>query len=437
MSYVCLWSPVWRTGAGLGADLAALLPAVLSEVAPRLRLESERVWADARGLDALELAHALVGRLAAVGVEEGRAGVAAVPVAAWAASRSATASSPVVEVPWVGEREFLAPLPLVWLEGDERVLKLLDGVGIQRCGDLAALERGAVEVRFGAEGGWLWRLSRADDPRLLFHPVPRERPHASLDFLDYTVTDPERLVFTANALLGSVCDALRRRGEHAGRLRLTLSLADGSSWVEELRPGRATASRAVWLRLLRAVLDELKLSDAVIGMALAVEATEVAAARQGDLFDPGFATAGAVEAAVLRLLESQGEVVVRPEPGWHPLLERRTRWVAETVEAVVERDGSEDGVAGDGGLALRLLPEPRPVEVETARHRGHALPAAYRDGEGWRRVRRAMGPDRVSGGQWEAAYAREYFRAVTDGGLLVWLFRDARRDAWYLHGWWE
>jgi len=25
---------------------------------------------------------------------------------------------------------------------------------------------------------------------------------------------------------------------------------------------------------------------------------------------------------------------------------------------------------------------------------------------------------------------------VNDGGL-VWLYRDARADAWYIHGWWD
>ena len=49
----------------------------------------------------------------------------------------------------------------------------------------------------------------------------------------------------------------------------------------------------------------------------------------------------------------------------------------------------------------------------------------------------AAGPDRVSGGQWTEPYAREYFRCVTETGALVWLFRDARENEWYLHGWWD
>jgi len=35
------------------------------------------------------------------------------------------------------------------------------------------------------------------------------------------------------------------------------------------------------------------------------------------------------------------------------------------------------------------------------------------------------------------SYAREYFRVVTTDGSLVWLFRGAARDRWFLHGWWD
>jgi protein ImuB len=49
----------------------------------------------------------------------------------------------------------------------------------------------------------------------------------------------------------------------------------------------------------------------------------------------------------------------------------------------------------------------------------------------------AAGPDRISGGWWEEPFAREYFRCITEDGGLFWLYRDGRRDDWYLHGWWD
>ena len=88
------------------------------------------------------------------------------------------------------------------------------------------------------------------------------------------------------------------------------------------------------------------------------------------------------------------------------------------------------------GLTLQLLDEPRLVTVETARRRDHHVPVRYRDGR-WHAVVNAAGPDRVSGGQWDVSYAREYYRAVTSEGRLIWLFRDAARNRWYLHGWWD
>lgn len=548
--YVCLWSRVWSTGEVPGAEaLSALL-----EVAPRVAVgERGVVWAEgpvrwpgtagrrdrdgmriggpvnrsggaredeatravarAAARAAATLAETLLERLAGLGIPAW-AGVSAVAVAAESAARAAaTREGEASRVQLPGqvlagegrivvvepglERDFLAPLPLSLLVEDEHLLELLEGVGVETCGALARLAREAVEVRFGAEGAALWRLARADDARRLFRPIPREHPHASLEFVDYVLTDPARLVFTANALLGNVCEVLRRRGEHARRLALILELANGADWRRSLRAVRPTANRETWLRRLRDILDRLAVPDAVAGMRLEVEATEPAGVRQGDLFDPGFESSAAVEAAVARLVETHGEVVVAPETCAHPLPERRTRWRGRSPTEVAEAGGRrgpmprsprefrvestgvaekcEGGARGRGAgapptarrwsegqdrsavhgsgttsrscrfdearssvaLTLQLLAEPRRVRVELERRRDHQVPVRYGDGRGWHALLTAAGPDRISGGQWDAPFAREYFRCVSEDGVLLWLFRDAREDAWYLHGWWD
>ena len=433
-----------------GWDEERLLP-TLVDAAPRVACGREgEVWLDVRGVRVSELHARVVGELTASGATRVRAGAAARPIAARLAAHGASAS--LVQVEPGGERAFIASHPLTDLGVEERLRSLLEGVGIETCGALGALPREAVEVRFGADAvGW-WRLARAEDERRLFAPVPPAEPHASLDFIDYVVTDPERLLFTANALLGGVCDQLAERGAHARRLLVTLALGNGTSWERELKPARPTASRATWLRLVRALLERLTVADAVAGVALRVEASEAAGAVQGDLFDAGFATASAVEAAVARLLEEQGAVVVRPSVTSHPLIEERVQLepltlreatsalgsprVRErgTAEAPAGGAGAED--SGETGLTLQLLQQPRPILVETVQRRDHEIPVRYRDGQ-WRALVNAAGPDRVSGGQWDRSYAREYFRAVTAEGTLVWLFRDACRDRWYLHGWWD
>lgn len=423
--FVCLYTPVWP-------DLSSSpLPAELLAIVPRITIATDVVWADARGLPARQVAIGLIARAVACGAPEVRAGVARVAIAAELAAKTAQPQTAVIVDG--DERSFSAPIPLTVFAGHDKLLTLLDGVGVRTCGELAALDREAVEVRFGAEAVELWQWSRAEDVRRVFSRTAPEHLHAATDFVDYVVTDPERLIFVANALFASVCDQLRARGEHARRVLLTLSLGNRTSWQRTIRPARPTASRAVWLRLTRALLERLTVPDAVTGVMIEVIATEPATALQGDLFDPGFATAAAVDSAVARLIEVQGNIVVQPQTTKHPLIELRTEWQpSDWTNAPIP----DPNLPQQAELQLRLLSQPREILVETVNRRDHVLPVRFRDGQ-WKQIVTAAGPDRISGGKWDAAYAREYFRVVTVAGELVWIYRDAREDRWFIHGYWD
>jgi hypothetical protein len=418
--------------------------AAVTERVPRLAVEAgARIWVDARGLDIKALHDRLRRAVAGTGITC-RAGASSIPIAAQLAATRAEAGA--LEVIRPGEeRDFVAGFALSALEVPDRLITLLDGIGVGTCAALAALPREAIEVRFGPECIPAWRLARADDERRLFRPQPPEEPHASIDFIDYVVTDPERLLFTANALLGTLCDTLVERGSHARRLLITLPLADGTKWQRELRPARATADRAVWLRLLRSLLERLTVSDSVAGMHLEVRASQAASAVQGDLFDSGFATASATEEAVTRLMEQHEDVVVRPVLNEHPLVEKRVLFEPATLSALTAGAGAVAGagaavpgeaVVAPESLTLQLLQQAKPILVDTIRRRDHEIPVRYRDGD-WYSLLHVSGPDRLSGGQWDQSYAREYYRAVTTEGTLVWMYRDACKDKWYLHGWWD
>jgi protein ImuB len=422
------------------------------------------IWADARGLPAGTLARDLLALVHDDGVRDVRAGVASTPVAAHLAAVQGKEGVTVVAPG--RDRAFVALFPLDALDVPPRVKPLLFGIGVDTCGALAALERESVEVRLGADAVPLWRLARADDDRVhtIFAPIPRELPHATLDWMDYEVTDPARLLFVINALLERVCDALAQTGEGARELAVAFSLASRETHTETLRASRATANRQTWIRLVRGALDRMKLHSAVTG--IAVRATRVSGRedRQGDLFDKGLVSEDATANALARLIEDQGDVVMTPVNSGHPLLEKRAVWEAKRqgTQGGQEGQGGQGGQRGQGapdprqpalggaaprraavaGLSLQLAPVPQPVMVETVPRRDHMVPARYRDARGWHEVVNAAGPDRVSGGTWDSAktYAREYFRCVTRDGVLVWLFRNARGNrasTWYLHGWWD
>lgn len=450
MTHVCVWTPVWPTGAASPADLA---PRLL-DVTPRVAVAADRVWLDGRGLDAAGAARTALRRLRRLGLSEARAGVADAAIAAavaaeWAddlPAHAAERNARITVVPPGRDRAFLAPLPLAVLHPLPPLDGWLQDTGLGTCADLAALSREAVEVRFGPAGVALWRLARADDPRLLFPPPARPLPEAGLEWLDYELKDAERLLFVVNRLMATVTGALAEAGARATVLRLTLTFSgrpaasaeDTDPGLLTLRSARPTASRATWMRLARDAFERTILPDAVTGIRLAVEAVAGGVERQGDLFDRGFATGAATEEAVTRVVDAGYAALVAPERWRHPLPERRTRWVVrEPVEACGERPVPAAG--GGPRLALQLLPAPRAIRVVTAPRRDHQVPVRFRDDDGWHAVQVAAGPDRVSGGQWEgeAAWARDYFRCVTAAGKLVWLFHDARACTWYLHGWWD
>jgi hypothetical protein len=75
--------------------------------------------------------------------------------------------------------------------------------------------------------------------------------------------------------------------------------------------------------------------------------------------------------------------------------------------------------------------------VITSERRDHRIPVRYQEGSRWHSLADVAGPDRVSGGHWEEAYAREYFRGVREDGVMVWVFRNAVEERWFLHGWWD
>jgi hypothetical protein len=436
---------------GEGGAAAERLVAGLSDLAPGVAVDAGgAIWLDGRGLGGVEVrrtAERAVGRLEREAGGRWAAGVGGVPVGAYVAAGQALVAGARVRSVEPPLRTYLAQLPLTVLDADPRLLQLLEGVGVERCGELAALSREAVEVRFGAESVGIWRWSRGDDDRRLFRAPGRAPASASLDFVDYVVSDPERLLFAVNGLLGTVCALLEAQGEHARGLVLRLELADGSEWERLLRGARPTANRATWLRLVRHALERLSIPDSVAGLSLRVAEGEEAGAVQGDLFDPGFGTGAAVDTAVSRMLERKEGVLVRPRTDEHPLAERRSGFEAmewqggrEPVTAgraaTTEQVAPGQGAAALPGLTLQVLPKPKPVRVESMPRRDHEVPVRYHDRR-WHRLTEAAGPDRISGGQWESGYAREYFRAVREDGMVLWIFRDARIGRWFLHGWWD
>jgi hypothetical protein len=234
-----------------------------------------------------------------------------------------------------------------------------------------------------------------------------------------------------------VCTSLVRRGERAREMALVFSLGNRTQRTHLIRSSRPSSEQKRWMRLVREALDTLTLPDAVMGVTLRVESVTGNDGPQGDLFDRGFASAPMVEDAIIQLTDDQGDVVVEPLNSEHPLLEVRTTWTGRsaresTLRGRVPRDSKPS-------LTLQLLPSPKVVTVDTQPRRDHDVPVRYMENNEWHDIVEAAGPDRVSGGQWNSEYSREYFRCVREDGMMVWLFHGSKQQTtdWFLHGWWD
>jgi hypothetical protein len=463
--------------------------------APRVHVaEFGRVWADARGMHGAALADELLRICGQWGLGDARAGAASTWIAAQIAATQSTVPGIAVVIPPGEDRRYIASFPIAALEPPPNIALLLAGLGIEQCGALAELDAESIEVRLGIEGVRLWERARCEERRWLFRAPVRDLPSASLEWVEYGLKDPERLLFVVNALAGTLCNALVSRGERAREVSLVFSLGNRSQRTHLLRSSRPSAEQKRWVRLAREALDTITLPDAVTGVALRVESVTGNDGAQGDLFDRGFASAPAVEDALTQLTDDQGDVVVRPRNSEHPLIEARTTWQADerpprtivvggrngiqavtgdpSVAALLRddeprgallrddeprrallRDDEPRGAllrddkhaaarAGDDmnipQLRLQLLPTPRVVTVATEERRDHQIPTRYMDQNEWHELVDVAGPDRVCGGEWKAPYARDYFRCVRDDGTMVWLFRgESQGSDWFLQGWWD
>lgn len=350
-------------------------------------------------------------------------------------------------------RAFLSPLPLSVLPIPEELRETLRALGFQRIGELADRDRSELEVRFGRIGLQAHRWARAEDDRAFRTMAADDLPSASME-LDGAAVTLEPLLFVLRHLLHRVCSDLLRIGRCASLLSLELRL-DGSSDTHRARvcPARATRREDLLYDLCRAALERAvdtldHLAAPVREIELRVEETAPPGARQGDLFAGDWRDPMAAAAALSRLRARLGpDAVAWPDPRGIHRPEARNRWrpaaSVETREEERARSEPPQGtgriVTADGKLesTLHLLSVPEEVEVRVREGR----PEELHDRAGRRSLVVAEGPDRLSGDWWKDPYRREYYRACTDAGELLWLYREWRgrekKARWWLHGFYD
>lgn len=402
---------------------------------------------DARGWERLggesALARTLHEAIGDAGFSSVRVGIADVAVASDAAAGLAHEATPpgTLIVPPGRARDFLAPLPPDFLPISEELRETLRALGLRRLGQIADRERAELEARFGPDGVRAHRLACGEDDRV-FQPIAAgEPPEASLE-LQGRVVRLEQLLFALRHLLHRVCEDLAADGRCASRMLLLFRLESGGHRRATVTPARPTRREKLLFDLCRAVLERAtgetgRLSAPVIEFTIRAERTAPAESRQGDLFAGEWRDPLAAAAALSRLRARLGpDGVVTPVERADHRPESRNAWRRATDLPDPSYEGTDSLSRGEPASTLRLLRDPVAVEVTTAR--GRLM--EYRGPLGSQALVAAEGPERLSGDWWKDPYRREYYRACTAEGELLWLFREYRPSGtlrWWLHGWWD
>jgi len=243
------------------------------------------VYFETKGVERLYggLEAALERALASVGSAwDPRAGAARRRFAALAAASVARPGQALV-VAEDKEQGFLAPLPLSLLPLSAERYAELEGLGLRKLGELAALPSGSVAERLGPEGRRAWALANGEENGRIRGRRPPAELAEALEFPEAVGNE-----LTLRRAFGALLDRLLARPERAGRpLRkaaLSARLVGGGSWRRSVTLRDPTAERS----RLRAALGPKLLELPAPVLELRLEAVELSESvgRQLELVRP-------------------------------------------------------------------------------------------------------------------------------------------------------
>lgn len=391
---------------------------------------------DTEGADHLQggeelLISGLVNMLHAKGLTA-KAAVADTWGAAHAIARLTTETTTVVPIGGITQAVMGLPIHCLRLVPD--TVHDLRAMGVDTVGELAAMPRAPLALRFGPEPGrrldqLFGRVAEPIEP--LRTP---ELVEVSRNFQE-PIGAPETIEKYVRRLVGQLAAKLEKRGLGVRRSDLVIYRVDNTT--QSLRAGLAKPVRDP-TRLSKLLCDRIEKIDPGYG----IEKMVLVAIMAEPLEEKQVASSLIEEAAVdytpiVDILQNRGQRLYRVTPVASDVPERSVARIAPTAE--------ETGAdwAAKWGRPLRLFA--RSEEIEVIAVLPDQPPAVFAWRGKRRRVKRADGPERIFGEWWttprEMRAVRDYFVVEDDAGERYWVFRagdgvDVATGShkWFLHG---
>jgi protein ImuB len=367
------------------------------------------------------------------------------------------------------EAAAVAPLPIITLGADEKIVRGLNRAGLKTIGDVASRSPAEITARFGAEFTSILQqaLGQGDAPISPRKPAPDyvaekrfAEPVATLDVI----------VLALSSLAAVLTAAMERHGKGARLLEASFFRTDGTVRTIAVEAGQPTTRADVVERLFAEKLDALADPlDPGFGFDLirlsAIRTVSVVAVQHG--FDTAANEAEDVNQLVDRLVARLGRRrVVRYLPQDTHIPEHAALAIPAQEYPGEAAKWPQPIPNEPPSRPLRLFERPEPINVTADFPDG--APAQFR----WRRnlhvVVHAEGPERIAMEWWRhrdeaevedefaklhppqpdtdvlrhdgSVLTRDYFRAEDREGVRYWIYREGifarevQTFRWFLHG---
>lgn len=368
---------------------------------------------------------------------DARAAIASTFGCAWALARFGDSRLKIIAPG--GEREALEPLPPRALRIDSETEAALADLGIERVSDLLELPRGDLASRYGER--LLLSVDRALGSALeIISPVrPAEDRRVERAFAG-PATQLEGIMAAAQETLRELCAMLERQDRGVRALEARFVRVDAEAIDLRLTLSRSTRdARHIW-SLLAPRIERINLGYGVELISLCASQSARLAHQQGSIAavrsdrEP---SGGETQRLVGELIDTLvnrlgGRRVLRVEPVASHQPERAFRRLRASEP--ISRADPTGGGWKDRPSILFDHPEPAGVvamspdgPIARIEWRGRALA-----------VRRCIGPERVSPEWWRegASETRDWFAVEDEAGRWLWILRENRSRAWFVHGVW-
>lgn len=374
------------------------------------------------------------------------------------------------------ERTAIRRIPIDRIACAADVRDTLARLGIFELGGFLDLPPSGIRRRFGEAALALHRRARGETWAPLSPEIPEE-PHERNIVLDHPETDSARLL---HAIEGDLAALLQRLGERDRALcglavEITFDhpglpnggtppfegTADGPRRrIETLRPATPTRDIDLLLDLLRLRLESIVFPSGAVNVRLEAEFVGASPEQMALFAEQHRRDLKAANRALARVRAEFGDGAVCAAR----LVEAHLPEARVAMEPIVRLAPAQPRKVRTAPVVRRILRQPQPIVLCVARAAALDPTSTRVSGDhpagmilrGFGLIAEGAGPFVVSGGWWRREVVRHYWyvrvvrtlvdrdRTSADAGpgaesgplpdIWFWIYRDARRLRWFLHG---